>query len=78
MTLKTAKLLLVAGVVLVAFTAGATATTADTSVGAQQIPEDATQSIDVVVNNDDICQMSGVSTMCGGGSHCPYPYKYMC
>lgn len=81
MTLKTAKLLFVATVVLVALTAGATATTADANADAQQIPEDVTQSIDVVPHNDDICQMSGASAMCGGGGdkdQCPYPGAYYC
>ncbi len=79
MTLKKSKLLLVAAVVLTAFTAGATATTADASVNAQSITDDVTQSIDDVPHNDDICDMSGLSAMCGGGgSNCPYPTQYYC
>ena len=79
MTLKTSKFLLVAAVVLTAFTAGATATTADASVHAQPITDDVSQSIDVVPHNDDICDMSGLSVMCGGGgSYCPDPTQYYC
>jgi len=79
MTLKRTKLLLVAVAVLTAFTAGATATTADASASAQPITDDVTQSIDVMPHNDDICDMSGLSVMCGGGGGtCPYPNQYYC
>ncbi|WP_128477138.1 hypothetical protein [Halorussus pelagicus] len=77
MTLKRTKLLLVAAVVLTAFTAGATATTADASVNAQPITDDVTQSIDIVLANDPICDMSGVSVMCGSPT-CPNPLPYYC
>lgn len=78
MTLTKTKLLLVAAVALTAFTVGATAMTADANVNAQPITDDVTQSIDVVPHNDAICDMSGLSVMCGGSPTCPDPYPYYC
>ncbi|UPW02046.1 hypothetical protein M0R88_08115 [Halorussus gelatinilyticus] len=77
MTLQTAKVLLVATVVLTTFAAGATATT-DATVDAQPITNDAT-SLDNVVENDEFCQMSsGVTIMCGGAGGCSDPEVTYC